>query len=72
MELVTLGFLLFYACYLYIKDSSQLNNPGVDLRIILKLILYQITLENMKWISLTRGREQWHAFLDEVMNERAP
>jgi hypothetical protein len=73
MELVTLGLLLFYVCYLYIKDSGQLKNPGVDHRIILKLILNEAALENMKWISLAQGSEQWHAFLDAVMNnERVP
>jgi len=72
MELVTLGFLLFCDCYLYIKGSGQLKNSGADRGIILKLILNETALDNMKWMSLTQGSKQRHAFLDAVMNDKFP
>ena len=57
-----IGVTFAYSCYLLLKAGNQLKYPGLDRRIILKLILNEIALENRKWISLTEGREQRHAF----------
>jgi hypothetical protein len=59
----TLVLLLFILVTCILKGGGrQLKYPGVDHRIILKLILNEITLENIKWIVLTEGREQIYAF----------
>ena len=47
-----------------------MEDPGVDGRIILKLILVGGMQETMNWIDLAQNRDRWRAFVNAVMNLR--
>ena len=46
-----------------------MEDPGVDGRIILKLILYKWD-EGTDWIDLAQDKGRWRALLNAVMNVR--
>jgi hypothetical protein len=48
-----------------------LGDPGVDRRIILKLIFKKWD-GGMKWIALAQDRYRWRALVNAVMNLRVP
>jgi hypothetical protein len=48
-----------------------LEEPGVDGRIILKLIFERLD-GDIDWIDLAQDRHRWRAFVNTVMNLRVP
>jgi hypothetical protein len=48
-----------------------LGDPGVDGRIILKLIFKKWDW-GMDWIELAQDRDRWRALVNAVMNLRVP
>jgi hypothetical protein len=53
------------------REGQHLEDPGVDGRIILKLIS-RIGMEGMDWIDLAEYRNKWRAVVNVVMNFRVP
>jgi hypothetical protein len=54
-----------------LKEGNHLGDPGVDGRIILKLIFKKLD-GTMYWIELTQDRDRWRAVVNAVMNRRVP
>jgi hypothetical protein len=48
-----------------------LGDPGVDRRIILKLIFKKWD-GGVEWIELAQDRDRWRALVDAVMNLQVP
>jgi hypothetical protein len=48
-----------------------LEDPGVDGRIILKLILEKWD-RGMDWIDLAKNKDRWRVVVNAVMNRRVP
>jgi hypothetical protein len=53
------------------EGRSQLENRGVDGRIILKCVL-ETWDGGMDWIELAQDRDKWRALVNAVMNLRVP
>jgi len=49
---------------------GNLEDPGVDRRIILKWIVVGWRRETMDWIDLAQDRDRWRAFVNAAMNLR--
>jgi hypothetical protein len=49
-----------------------LEDPGVDGRMILKLIVKRWARGIMDWSDLTKNRDRWRAFVYAVMKLRVP
>jgi hypothetical protein len=49
-------------------EVDHLGDPGVDGRIILKLI-FRVSMD---WIELAQDRGRWRALVNAVMNLRVP
>jgi len=47
-------------------------DPGVDGRIILKLVLQEVGCRGMDCIELAQCKDRWRAFVNAVMNIRVP
>jgi hypothetical protein len=54
-----------------LREGDHLGDPGVDGRIILKLIFKHLD-GGMDWIELAQDRDRWRAFVNAVMNLRVP
>jgi hypothetical protein len=54
-----------------LREGDHLENPGLDGRIILKLI-FEKWDGGMDWIDLAQDRDRWRAVVNEVMNFRLP
>jgi hypothetical protein len=54
-----------------LREGDNLGEPGVDGRIILKLIL-KTWDGGMDWIELAQYRDRWRAVVSAVMNLRVP
>jgi hypothetical protein len=48
-------------------DRDQMEDPGVDGRIILKWIFKKCSV-GMDWIDLAQNRDRWRALVSAVMN----
>jgi len=51
---------------------GNLNDTGIDWRIILKWIFKERVWEDMNWICLAEGRDKWRAVMNTVVNFRVP
>jgi hypothetical protein len=51
--------------------TDQLEDPGVDGRIVLRWILSEWN-GGMDWIDLIQDRDRWRALVNAVMNLRVP
>jgi transposase len=49
------------------EGKRPLGSPGVDGRIILRLI-FRMWFEGMLWIEMAQDRDRWRAFVNAVMN----
>ena len=54
------------------RERDHLVDPGVNERIILKLIFRKWDVEDVDWIDLAQYRVSWRARVNAVMNLRVP
>jgi hypothetical protein len=54
-----------------LSEGDHLGEPGVDGRIILKLIFKKWD-GSMDWIELTQDRDRWRALVNAIINLRVP
>jgi hypothetical protein len=53
-----------------LREGDRLEDPGVDVRIILKCTFKEC--DGMNWIELAQDRDRWRALVNAVMNLRVP
>jgi hypothetical protein len=56
-------------CWENVREGDDLENPGVNGRIILKWILERLD-GGMEWIGLAQDRDRWRAVVNAVLNLR--
>jgi hypothetical protein len=54
-----------------VREREHLEDPGVDGRIILKLIFRKLE-RGMDWIDLVQERDRFRALVNAVMNFQVP
>jgi hypothetical protein len=54
-----------------LREGDHLGDPGIDGRIILKLIFKKWD-GAMDWIQLSQDRDRWRDLVNAVMNFRVP
>jgi len=47
-------------------------DPGIDVRIILKMDLQEVGYEGMDWINVVQDRDRWWVLVNVVMNLPVP
>ena len=55
-----------------LRERDHFGEPGVDGRIILRLIFRKWDVRYMDWIELAQDRDRWRALMNAVMNLRVP
>ena len=58
-------------CWGNLKEGENLEEPGVDRRIISKLIFKKWDGDT-DWIDLAQDRDRWRTVVSAVMNLRVP
>jgi hypothetical protein len=54
-----------------LREGNHLEDPGIDGRIILKLIFTKWE-GGMDWIDMAQDRDRWRALVNAVMKLRVP
>ena len=55
-----------------LRERDQLDDPGVDERINIKIDLQEVGCGDMDWVELAQERNTWRALVNAVMNLRVP
>jgi len=53
-----------------LMEGDNLEDLGVDWKIILKWIFEKLGVGGLDWIAVARERDRWRAFVNAVMNIR--
>jgi hypothetical protein len=55
-----------------LREGDHMEDPGVEVRIILRRIFRKWEGEGMDWIDLAQVRDRWQELVNVVMNLRVP
>jgi hypothetical protein len=55
-----------------LRERDDLENPGIDGRIIFQMDLQEVGCGCMEWIELAQDRDRWRVSMNAVMNIRFP
>jgi len=55
-----------------LSKRDHLGDPGVDGKIILRLVFMEVGCGGVDWIELIEHRDKWQALFNAVMNLRVP